>query len=211
MTTHNRLFADVSSNNPAFDAREYKAAGHVLVAIKATEGVNFVSPNHRGWCLRAGLEHIGIVHYHFARPDLSDGPEAEATHFLRSVRGLAGGRDYLCLDLERSVPAGFVHDPAWSRAFDQHIQRFSHYHTVLYANRSTLEGSDEWLTGDKRRVWDADWSTDPNFAPPGYGLFARQFSDGVQGPGPHEFAGIGRCDGNAMSVHTFGAVTKHLP
>lgn len=210
MSTYSRWFADISSNNAEFDAQEYRAAGHVLVAIKATEGVNYVNPDHRDWCIHAGLHHIGIGHYHFARPDLSDGPEAEASHFLRTVRGLAGGRDYLVLDLERATPQGWSHDPQWSRTFDEYVQRFSHYHTVLYANRSTLTQSDEWLAGDKRRVWDADWSADASYTPPGYGLWARQQTGDGIGPGPHALPGVGECDTNVMSARTFGAVTAHL-
>lgn len=211
MTRYNRLYGDISSNNSQFDAAEYRAAGHVLVAIKATEGTRYVNPDHRAWSIHAAWHHIAIVHYHFARPDLNDGPEAEADHFLSVAGALTGGRDYLCLDLERATPAGWQHDPAWSRAFDAQVQRRSRFHAVLYANRSTLEQSDEWLIGDKRRVWDADWSANPNYAPPGYGVFARQFTDGIVGPEPHALAGIGRCDVNAMSPRTFAAVTAHLP
>lgn len=211
MPTYSRWFADISSNNPEFDAAEYRRAGHVLVAIKATEGTGYVNPNHKGWSLRAGLHHVGIVHYHFARPDLNDGPEAEASHFLRVVRGLAGGRDYLCLDLERATPSGWQHDPGWSRAFDEYVQRNSHYHTVLYANRSTLQESDQWLTGDRKRVWAADWSAAASYRPPGYGLFARQQTGDGIGPGPHDMPGIGPCDTNYMSDRTFRAVTAHLP
>lgn len=209
--TFSRLFADLSSNNNAFAADVYKDTGHILVAIKSTEGVHYINPNHRGWSLRAGLNHIGVVHYHFARPDLGNPPDAEADHFLQTALRLAGGRDYLVLDLERATPAGWKHDPAWSAAFDRYVQDHSRFHTILYANKSTLTQSDAWLVGDVRRVWDADWSSDPDFAPPGYAVAFRQFTDGVMGPEPHHLPGVGLCDVNRMSPMVFRAVTSEQP
>ena len=211
MSSHSPLFADISSNNPSFDAAQYRAAGHVAIAIKATEGTFYTNPNHRGWCLHAGWHHISVIHYHFARPDLGDGPEAEARHFLQVAHGLAGGRDYLALDLERATPQGWQHDPAWSYSFDNYIQAHSRFHTVLYANRSTLEQSDRWLHGDKRRVWEADWSAEHDYAPNGYGVFARQQSGDGVGPGPHSLPGVGFCDVNVLRRHAFAAVTARLP
>lgn len=211
MSSHSPLFADISSNNPEFNAEEYRRAGHVAIAIKATEGTFYTNPNHRGWCLRAGWHHIAIVHYHFGRPDLSDGPEAEAHHFLQVVTPLAGGRDYLCLDLERATPQGWQHDPAWSLTFDKYVQAHTRFHTLLYANRSTLQQSDGWLHGDKRRVWDAEWDSNPDYAPPGYGVFARQQSDGSVGPGPHSLPGVGFCDVNVLRRRAFAAITNRLP
>lgn len=203
MDSPTRLFADISSNNLFFDAVKYRTAGHILVAVKATEGVHYINPNHRTWSLHAGLNHIGVAHYHFARPDLGNQPDAEADAFLQTALRLAGGRDYLVLDLERATPAGWKHDPAWSAAFDAYVQAHSRFHTILYANKGTLQQSDAWLAGDVRRVWDADWSNDPDFAPPGYTVAARQFTDGVLGPEPHWIAGVGRCDVNRMSAEMF--------
>lgn len=211
MVTHSRLFADLSSNNNTFNAEEYRASGHVLVAIKATEGLHYVNPNHRGWSLHAGLVHVGVVHYHFARPDLSDSPEAEADHFLSVALRLAGGRDYLVVDVERAAPQGWSHDPAWSEAFDAYVQAHSRFHTILYANRSTLQASDKWLHGDNRRTWDADWSSTPDYAPPGYTTAFRQFTDGINGPEPHSLPGVGVCDVNRVSVQVFRHLLHELP
>src|SRR5205807_2121569 len=108
-------------------------------------------------------------------------------------------RDYLVLDLERATPRGWKHDPAWSLSFDDYVQSRSRFHTILYANRSTLELGDNWLVGDNKRVWVADWSTDRDYAPPGYSVAFRQFTDGVLGPEPHSLPGVGRCDVNRMS------------
>ncbi len=208
MTDYSRTFADISSDNTRWDAQTYKAAGHILIAIKATEGLTYTNPYHRNWCLHAGLNWVSVVHYHFGRPDLGNSPEAEADHFLAAALPLAGWWDYLALDLERATPAGWQHDPAWSAAFDNQIQRRSRFHTILYGSRSVLEGSDAWLVGGNRRVWDADWSAAPDFAPHGYECVFRQFTDGVQGPEPHSLPGVGECDLNRMSLAMFAKLTQ---
>lgn len=195
----NRYFADISNNDGHVDMMEYAAAGHLAIAIKATEGTTFVDPFHRGWSLRAGLHHLSVWHYHFARPDLGNDPHAEADHFWEYTRFLAGPRDYLVLDLERAVPSGWVHDPAWSREFDERIRALSRFSIILYGSRSSLQLSADWLTGPPRRVWDADWSTDPDFAPAGYACVARQYTDGQFGPQPRFAAGIGICDMSRLS------------
>lgn len=210
MQFNNRL-ADLSNNNSHYNAVEYRQAGHLLVALKATEGTDFVDPNHRTWALHTHSVHSGVVHYHFARPDLGNDPDIEARFFLRVALPSAGPRDYLALDIERATPQGFTHDPAWSHQFDKYVQANSRFHTVLYASRSLLETSDQWLAGDNRRVWDADWSTSPPVAPKGYEWLFRQYTDGVHGPGPHEFAGIGICDGNVMSPAAFDLARRHQP
>lgn len=208
---HNRYFADISSNQRSFDAQAYASAGHLLIALKASEGQSFVDPNHRGWCLHAGMHHLGVVHYHFGRPDLNSDAEQEAMHFVRTVRGLLGGRDCLVLDFERHTPAGFRTDPAWSRTFAVTVKHLTGHGIVLYASRSWLQESDLWLPEGARFVWDADWSEAPTFMPPGYEALFRQYTDGLLGPEPHAFAGIGRCDGNRMSQRVFDHLVRDMP
>lgn len=189
------LFADLSSNNPEFDARTYRANGHVVVAIKATEGPGYVNPEHRTWCYQAGLERIAVIHYHFARPDLGTDPVVEASHFLEVALPLAGGRDYLAVDVERGTPEGWQHDPAWTHRFDQYVQAHSRFHTILYAARSTLQDyPGDWLAGDLKRVWDADWSRDADYAPAGYQVAIRQQSGVTAGVPPFALPGVGPCD-----------------
>lgn len=205
--TASRLFADISSNNAVFDARQYRDSGHILVAIKATEGLDYTNPYHRTWSLHAGLNWVSVVHYHFATPNTGNSPEAEADHFLNVVLPLAGWWDYLCVDIERATPQGWTHDPAWVRAFDDQVGRRSRFRSIVYASRSVLAQSDGWLGSDRKRVWDADWSTAPDYAPPGYECVFRQFTDGVIGPEPHTLSGVGDCDVNRMSADMFARLT----
>ena len=192
-----QIFADLSSNNGSFDARAYRAAGHVFIAIKASEGTGYFDPKHRGYCLAAGLHHIGVAHYHFARPDLGTSPDSEAAHFLEAALPLAGPRDYLVLDMERGTLA---RDPGWAREFDKHIRAHSRFNTILYGSRSWLEvaPAQQWLAGEPYRFWDADWSSGRDFAPAGGVCVMRQSSDGAFGPEPHAIAGIGTCDVNHL-------------
>lgn len=190
------LFADLSSNNREFEPVQYRRAGHVIVAIKATEGLSYVNPEHRPWCYGAHATRVAVIHYHFARPDLGNDPAREADFFLEVALPLAGGRDFLALDLERAVPAGWSHDPAWSLRFDERIRERSRFHTILYASRSTLQSSDKWLGGPLRRVWDADYGLDADYAPAGYEVACRQQSGVTAGRPPYELDGVGPCDVN---------------
>lgn len=211
---YSTLFADISSNNNTPDMRIYRQTGHVLIAIKATEGIDYTNPDHRNWCLHAGLNWVSVVHYHYARPDLDNDPAREADHFLGAALPLAGWWDYLAVDVERGRNGTFALDPAWVRAFDMQVQRRSRFASILYASRSMLAVSDQWLVGNRRRVWDADWSTSPDFAPPGYQCVFRQFTDGVLGPQPHVVDGVGQCDVNRMSPAMFRKLTtryRHIP
>src|ERR1700722_5693356 len=142
----NPLFADISSNNPTFNAKEYAAAGHVIVAIKASEGTSFADPKHRGWCLAAGMHHLAVIHYHFGRPDRSSGSE-EADFFLEVTKGLLGPRDYVVYDGERASNGEFGLDPAHCRDFDRTIQARTRFHTILYASASQLPKAKDALAG----------------------------------------------------------------
>lgn len=205
--TYSREFADLSSNNNEFDAPLYRSTGHILVAIKATEGINYTNPDHRAWSLHAGMNWVSVVHYHFARPDQGNLPADEANHFLDEALPLAGWWDYLVVDVERGTPSGWNHDPAWTRAFDAQVQARSRFHSIMYASRSTMQEFEGWLVGNKRRVWDADWSADPDYAPPGYACVFRQHTDGVTGTPPHSIPGVGECDVNTMSVPMLRALS----
>lgn len=94
------IFADVSHWNATVDLAAYAAAGHRLVAIKATDGDAGVDPRFGPrWALarRAGLRRIA---YHYLRN--TDPGEDQADHYLdviAAVGGLAAG-DLLCVDVE---------------------------------------------------------------------------------------------------------------
>ena len=163
--TYSPFFIDLSNNDPIFDAAAYRKAGHVIVGLKATEGVSFIDPDHGRLAHAAGGEHIAVMHYHFARPDLNTDAEKEAAHFISVATSgnLDGPRDYLVLDLERATPAGWAPDPAWSARFDRYIRAHTRFRTILYSFRSALQAApaSHWFAGPPYREWDADFSSRP--------------------------------------------------
>lgn len=204
------VFADISSNNGSVDIHSYRQSGHCLIAVKASEGIGYVNPYHRGQVLQAAILHMSVIHYHFAHPDVNT-PEAEADHFIRATHGTLGPHDYVCLDQERATPQGWSQDPAWSHRFDKRLRELTWYKTILYASRSVLQlaPADQWLVAPPYRFWDADWSVGPDRAPAGGWVAIRQFTDGVYGPEPHTFTGIGRSDGNIARGSFWQQVLSH--
>jgi lysozyme len=192
------LVADLSNNNSEFNAAAYRSAGHVLVALKASEGPHFADEKHRGWSLAAGLHHIAVMHYHFARPDLGTTGEQEADWFLHCTHGLRGPHDYVVYDGERARNGAFGLDAAHATQFDSRIQQQTRFLTILYGSASTLAGAGDVLIGDNRRDWDADYSTNRDTHAPGHECVLRQFTDGGVGPEPHSLPGTGRCDISIM-------------
>lgn len=194
-----REFADLSNNNESFNAAEYAHAGHVIVALKASEGARFVDPKHRGWALAAGMHHIAVIHYHFGRPDQGSGGAEEAAFFLEATHGLLGPHDFVVYDGERAANGAFGLDPAHCAQFDEHIQQHTRFHTILYASASELVANGEHaLVGDNRRDWCAEYSNLPDAHAPGHVCVMRQFTDSVVGPFPHSLPGVGACDVDIM-------------
>lgn len=191
--------ADLSNNNGAgaYDPVAYRQAGHVIIALKASEGTGFADPDHRRWALASGLHGIAVMHYHFGRPDLSPGQD-EADWFLDATNGLLGPHDYVVYDGERARSGAFGLDPAHCRAFDERIQQRTRYHTILYASASQLGGAGDALIGPNKRDWDANYSSGSDTAAPGHTCVLRQFTDGVLGPDPHSLPGVGQADINIM-------------
>jgi lysozyme len=196
--THSTFVADLSNNNSFYDPVSYRAAGHVLVALKASEGTGFADPDHRLWALHSGLHGIAVAHYHFGRPDLSTGKD-EADWFLHCTSGLLGPHDYVVYDGERARDGAFGLDPQHCRQFDDRIRELTRFEPILYASASQLgAGATDALGGPNRRDWCADYSSGPDTAAPGHRCVMRQFTDGVIGPDPHVLPGVGQCDVNIM-------------
>lgn len=77
-----------------------------FVLMKATEGVRFRDPKMQ-YYMRILDDQRLYGFYHFARPDLGNDPEAEAEHFINTVRPYVSNRSILALDVEAgalSVP-----------------------------------------------------------------------------------------------------------
>lgn len=196
MSSAAQLMADIYEGTPSFDARAYHAAGHRVIAIKASEGQTEKDSKHDERCDEAHAAGLSVVHYHFGRPDDGNTPEQEGENFIRSMGHRLRKGDWVALDFERFTGRGAVADVEWINAFWVYV----HNHlgreglpdrTWLYASRSYLQ---EFIATGKliiHRLWDADWSTGPSIKTGKFSTICRQQSGDGYGPGPHSLPGIG--------------------
>ena len=133
--THTRNFADLSSNNGpgALDGPAYARAGHVLLAVKATDGTGYVNPDWAGQVREAHAAGVGVLHYHFA--ERAGAPAVQAAAFVHTVSAEFNWRsDGICLDLEREQnvqnPLAFKHE------FDLRCIAAGHRNMVVYSEES---------------------------------------------------------------------------
>lgn len=91
------LMVDLSSNNPLPDLATHYRAGYRVIALKATENLDYTWPQHGA--LADQWHRLGgrVVHYHFAQPG---NPVGQADHFKAALAGHLGSQDVVCLDCE---------------------------------------------------------------------------------------------------------------
>lgn len=202
--------ADISSNNPTFDPSAYASAGHLLIAIKATEGTGYVNPDWQRWVTSAHGCRLAVCHYHFC-----DGasPIAEAAHFWTVVRPhFKVGVDRLLIDFENPALARLGSTAGrWLTELDRETIRLSGIRPIGYTFASAISAALQLQS----RTWIiAAWgTTQPS------GAFRRiangtlwgwQYTDGQVDPsgGPRSAAGIGQCDMSVISPPIVSMVRK---
>lgn len=186
-----RLMADVSSNNGPISLENYSRAGHVAIAIKATEGTNYVNPDHFSECNRAHHQGLTVVHYHFSRPTVNN-VEAEITSFRHTyLKGWRKG-DYVAFDIEVE---GTV-DLRWyaNRILTDFYSQTGHP-PILYTYQAFYQEHFTKLRFPGNRLWIAKYSD----GTPSEANWAWQYTDGKDGPEPHFYTGIGKCDGSVLN------------
>lgn len=191
-----RLMADVSSNNGFINIANYSRAGHVALAIKATQGTSYVNPFHQG---QANLAHdfgLTVIHYHYCKP--GSNPITEIEHFRHIYSKTWRNGDYACFDIEEPE----VTNLNYANHVLAEYHRRSGREPILYTSRGFLEGSLHGVVVPGGRIWVADWSSKPL----NYGVWARQYTDGIIGPEPHYYSGIGRCDGSYITAGVAGVL-----
>ena len=193
------LFADISSNNSQFDAHKYASAGHLMIAIKATEGTGYANPYWPRWTIDAHTQRLAVTHYHYCRPDQSD-PKLEAQRFWDCVRPhFAAKTDRLALDIETDNEADW---PAYLAEVDAELHRLSGIDAIGYTYAAAITPQLQLRSG---KWWIASYGTSQ---PSGArrklangSLWAWQYTDGHVNPshGPTAAAGIGHCDMSVLS------------
>lgn len=197
-----RQFADISNNNASFDAAAYRGAGHVLIAIKATEGATFIDEKHALWARAAHAQGLAVMHYHYGRPDHHPRGNTEAAHFWRVAKPVSRPGDLLCVDLEVHAPLGPHQDAFYLRGFQEELRKVSGHGVIAYTYDGYLEDSSLTLDVPGSRWWVAKYGGPKPKPGAGRRLWAWQYTDGKEGAGPHEFAGIGRCDGSVLNLRS---------
>lgn len=209
-----RLFADLSNNNPHLDAAKYKAAGHRLVGLKATQGLGFVDKDHERLAKAAHDHHIAVAHYHFAEP--AHGAASQARLFWETVKPTYKRGDYVVLDLEWYHPRGAKAARQWARTFQRELIRISGHRAILYTGRSYLA---DYLgyrirlgRGRFTRFWVAEYAahlltTAIPWARPVWAW--QRTGDGV-GRAPHTLPGCPQdCDVNVLNVRSYRRLARY--
>lgn len=204
----NHHMADVSDAQATFNAAAYRAAGHRVVALKATEGLGFEAHGYAARVLAAHRAGLHVIHYHFAHPDHHDAGGDEARELLRVAQPHWRRGDRLSLDLEvdphRTTGAllDYVGDflAVWQRA--------GHHYPWLYTFTSYLDDRLAGQTPDGWRLWLADFRKMSRLEKWRRHVWAHQFTDGLVGPEPHAMAGIGRVDVSWVSRRAYSALLK---
>lgn len=199
------LFADVSDFQSRFDAHAYKRAGHVLVAIKAGEGIEGGGASL--YPIRATAAHaagLHVWHYWFAHPGESAAAQVARLHVVTSPHYRAGDRTVIDIETGNSGKAA-----AWCREAADALHKLGRnpigytYASYLAEGGAALASCFDWWwvadydgTVRKRRPSiPAGRSLIHNHGPI---LVAKQYTDGEAGAEPHRYSGIGQCDGSVL-------------
>jgi lysozyme len=189
---------DLSHHNIAAEFPAVKAAGILGVIHKATQGTQYEDPLYAA--RKADALNLGLWWgaYHFGTG--SDGI-TQADHFLSTVNPTE--KDLLVLDLEANAqgPSMTLTEAV---AFVTHVHDQTSRWPGLYAGhylKELLHNATDpvlancwfWLSQyGPTPVVPANWKT--------WTLW--QYTDGAQGPPPHDVNGIGRCDRDKFNGST---------
>ena len=181
-----QYMADVSSNNGEINIPAYSRAGHVIIAIKATQGDHYTNPYHKKQCDEAHEFGLTVLHYHFNE---EVGPSQEVAHFRSVYQKSWRNGDYTGFDFESGQSSNYV-----QRTIDDY-----YIHTLrqpsLYCDESDYWDKYSVVKIPGNRKWIANYSHQPPFK-----KWSWQYTDGKIGPQPHHYAGIGDSDGSVIAL-----------
>lgn len=195
-----RLMSDVYEGNGTFDVNEYADSGRTIIALKASEGNFHVDRDHAQRTLKAHDRHLSVVHYHFARPEKGQDPIGDAINFVRVVRPHFNDYDYLCCDIEEMARGGQLNTAEWVEAFCTRVHRELGHYPVVYCGESFGREFLRTLKVPGERYWVAKYGPGHPDAPHGERVWAWQFTDGQEGPPPHEAPGLRRGDDSQLPL-----------
>jgi len=176
-------------NGGTYDFDAAKRSGIWGCIYKASEDTDYVDPTYDN--ARQQAKRAGILWgaYHFFRPGNVSG---QVDHFLRTAE--PDGDTLLVLDHEDE---GCSLESA--KQFMQQVEQRTGQRPCLYSGHLIKEqlGSrtDSYLAG--ARLWMAQYGDNPEWPPCWSEMWLWQYTDGVEGPTPHNVPGIGNCDCNS--------------
>lgn len=201
-----QLFADTYEGNSVGSIEDYTRAGHVILALKASEGTAHIDTWHAGRAREAHAWGLAVVHYHFARPDLGNDPHREAEFFVRVVKPTWRKGDYLWLDIERGVERRTGTEQAWCEAFCATVHSMFGATPIVYASESVLNEALRNMRVKGERYAPAKYGGSPSRLAGKKRKWSEQFTDGTLGHGPHSLPGTGKGDINILSLRVASAV-----
>jgi lysozyme len=202
------VVADISHHNNFVDLTKAKAGGLVGIFHKATQGLSFKDPLYQKHKVSASAAGVLWGAYHFG--DGSDGVQ-QADFFLKTVNPEDG--QLLVLDFEAN-PAGPSMSLVEARAFVTHVKEATgrwpgfycgHFFKELLGTNVDAVIANCWL-------WLAQYGPTPVVPATWKRWTFWQYTDGANGPQPHDVPGIGFCDrdrfqGTETELRTFWSGT----
>lgn len=192
----NALVVDLSHHDPADDYVEVRRAGIWGVIYKSTEGADYDDPTY--WDQRRAAKQAGLLwgSYHFA----SASPvQAQIDNYLRFTQ--PSPDELICLDWEDNPTGNGMMSARdveiWIREVEHRLNRPGQ--VVIYSGNTAKEqisGRNAFLGA--RRLWLAQYGTNPDWQESWSNYWLWQFTDGEYGPQPHTIDGIGACDINSF-------------
>src|SRR5215475_10747800 len=204
MTNINRMVLDLSHHETVESFELARAAGIYGIIYKATQGGGFKDDTY--WQRREGAIAAGMLwgSYHFG-----DGSDVERQVENYLVYAKPGYDELICLDLEDYKSQMSLQSArAWVEGVEGALQRVGQ--CVVYSGNTIKE-----MLGDRldpfwgaRRLWLAQYGSDPKVQKSWDTWWLWQYTDGDYGPEPHVVPGIDK--GHGVDSNSFAGTFEDL-
>jgi len=204
LNTEGIIFPDLNMWHVVSNWDALAKASHGVVALKAWQSsvdrpiTAEIVANFQENLRQAEKRGMIVIGYAFGVGGVSGALQADAllAVFHMGTPGHPVPGHILALDLERN-PYGLTMTDAEAEAFVNRVHTVTGRYPILYSSEDVARPG---VLGKCPR-WVAAWGIRPASAT------IWQFTDGVLGPTPHSFPGVGKCDINKLLV-TYGALRK---
>jgi len=183
---------DLSHHNGSnYDFDAARRSGIWGVIYKASEDTNYVDETYDGARKQAKAAGVLWGAYHFFRPG---NVEAQAEHFVRTAEP---DQDTLLVLDHEDEGCSLDDVKQWLRSVEQKTGQRPCLYSGHVLKEQIGDRHDEYLASC--RLWMAQYGNDPEWPENWEYLWLWQYTDGVEGPTPHNVPGIGNCDCNSWA------------